>query len=150
MVVVGGLLAFGVMFALNSAVHSYLILAYTDGEKAAMNVGFYYTANAMVNTRSNPWHVRPSPEIKTRSLLVVLHRWAGIVGIRAEDAAVTRLWTQGSSTTGTLIDNDSRISWYGRCLCLMAIWAVDAGDAFHDSSLTARLLSMEIIHVAST
>ncbi len=107
-------------------------------------------ANAMVNTRSNPWHVRPSHEIKTRSLLVVLHRWAGIVGIRAEDAAVTRLWTQGSSTTGTLIDNDSRIGWYGRCLCLMAIWAVDAGDAFHDSSLTARLLSMEIIHVAST
>jgi len=46
-VVVGGLLAFGVMFALNSAVHSYLILAYTDGEKAAMNVGFYYTANAL-------------------------------------------------------------------------------------------------------
>ncbi len=47
MVVVGGLLAFGVMFALNSAVHSYLILAYTDGEKAAMNVGFYYTANVL-------------------------------------------------------------------------------------------------------
>jgi MFS family permease len=44
--VVGGLLAFGVVFALNSAVHSYLILAYTDGDKVAMNVGFYYMANA--------------------------------------------------------------------------------------------------------
>ena len=45
-VVVGGLIAFGVAFALNSAVHSYLILAYSDGKKVAMNVGFYYMANA--------------------------------------------------------------------------------------------------------
>ena len=44
---VGGLLAFGVLFALNSAVHSYLILAYTDSDKVAMNVGFYYMANAV-------------------------------------------------------------------------------------------------------
>jgi hypothetical protein len=45
--VAGGLLAFGAVFALNSAVHSYLILAYTDSNKVAMNVGFYYMANAM-------------------------------------------------------------------------------------------------------
>jgi predicted MFS family arabinose efflux permease len=45
-VVVIGLILFGVVFALNSAVHSYLILAYTDNDKVAMNVGFYYTANA--------------------------------------------------------------------------------------------------------
>ncbi len=44
--VVAGLLVFGVIFALNSAVHSYLILAYADGDKVAMNVGFYYMANA--------------------------------------------------------------------------------------------------------
>ncbi|MCW2992588.1 MAG: arsJ [Conexibacter sp.] len=44
--IVVGLLAFGVVFALNSAVHSYLILAYADGDKVAMNVGFYYMANA--------------------------------------------------------------------------------------------------------
>jgi len=44
--VVVGLIAFGVIFALNSAVHSYLILAYTDSNKVAMNVGFYYMANA--------------------------------------------------------------------------------------------------------
>jgi MFS family permease len=47
LVVVGGLLAFGVIFALNSAVHSYLILAYTESDKAAMGVGFYYMANAL-------------------------------------------------------------------------------------------------------
>ena len=45
-VIVGGLIAFGVIFALNSAVHSYLILAYAEGDKVAMNVGFYYMANA--------------------------------------------------------------------------------------------------------
>ncbi|WP_300328745.1 organoarsenical effux MFS transporter ArsJ [Accumulibacter sp.] len=46
-VVVVGLIVFGVVFALNSAVHSYLILAYTDSDKVAMSVGFYYMANAM-------------------------------------------------------------------------------------------------------
>jgi hypothetical protein len=44
--VVTGLIAFGVVFAMNSSVHSYLILAYTDSDKVAMNVGFYYMANA--------------------------------------------------------------------------------------------------------
>ncbi|MCP5416490.1 MAG: organoarsenical effux MFS transporter ArsJ [Chromatiaceae bacterium] len=41
-----GLFAFGAVFAINSAVHSYLILAYSDQDKVAMNVGFYYMANA--------------------------------------------------------------------------------------------------------
>lgn len=45
-VLVVGLIAFGVIFAMNSAVHSYLILAYADNAKVAMNVGFYYMANA--------------------------------------------------------------------------------------------------------
>jgi predicted MFS family arabinose efflux permease len=44
--VVCGLIAFGVVFAMNSAVHSYLILAYADGDRVSMNVGFYYMANA--------------------------------------------------------------------------------------------------------
>ena len=45
-VLVIGLLVFGVLFALNSAIHSYLILAYADQDKVALNVGFYYMANA--------------------------------------------------------------------------------------------------------
>ena len=45
-VIVGGLILFGVVFAINSAVHSYLILAYSDRDRVAMNVGFYYMANA--------------------------------------------------------------------------------------------------------
>ncbi len=45
-VLIVGLIAFGVIFALNSAVHSFLILRYAHGDKVAMNVGFYYMANA--------------------------------------------------------------------------------------------------------
>ena len=45
-VLVGGLGIFGAVFAVNSSVHSYLILAYSEGDKVAMNVGFYYMANA--------------------------------------------------------------------------------------------------------
>lgn len=46
-VVVGGLGLFGFAFAINSSVHSYLILAYAGSEKAAEDVGFYYAANAL-------------------------------------------------------------------------------------------------------
>lgn len=45
-VLIVGLILFGIVFAINSAVHSYLILAYSDFEKVSMNVGFYYMANA--------------------------------------------------------------------------------------------------------
>jgi predicted MFS family arabinose efflux permease len=46
-VVVAGLAVFGAAFAVNSSVHSYLILAYAGSEKAAEDVGFYYAANAL-------------------------------------------------------------------------------------------------------
>lgn len=45
--VVGGLALFGFAFAVNSSVHSYLVLAYAGSEKAAEDVGFYYAANAL-------------------------------------------------------------------------------------------------------
>jgi len=44
--VVVGLLAFGALFALNSSLHSYLILHFTSAERVTMDVGFYYMANA--------------------------------------------------------------------------------------------------------
>ena len=45
--VIVGLLFFGVLFALNSSLHSYLILAFTeDDSDVAVNVGLYYSANA--------------------------------------------------------------------------------------------------------
>lgn len=45
-VLVAGLSIFGFAFAVNSSLHSYLILAYAGSEKAAEDVGFYYAANA--------------------------------------------------------------------------------------------------------
>lgn len=45
-VIIGGLAIFGFVFAINSAVHSFLILSYSEGDKVALNVGFYYMANA--------------------------------------------------------------------------------------------------------
>lgn len=41
-----GLGLFGIVFAINSAIHSYLILAFTSDDEVALNVGFYYMANA--------------------------------------------------------------------------------------------------------
>ena len=45
-VLIIGLGIFGILFAINSSVHSFLILDYTDSDKVALNVGFYYMANA--------------------------------------------------------------------------------------------------------
>ena len=45
-VLVVGLLFFGFVFAVNSSVHSYLILAFTGAERVTMDVGFYYMSNA--------------------------------------------------------------------------------------------------------
>lgn len=45
-VVIGGLLLFGVLFAINSSLHSYLIISYARGEGVSLDVGFYYMSNA--------------------------------------------------------------------------------------------------------
>ncbi|MEZ5226633.1 MAG: organoarsenical effux MFS transporter ArsJ [Acidimicrobiales bacterium] len=44
--IVGGLIVFGAVFAVNSSLHSYLILAYSQGDDVSLDVGFYYSANA--------------------------------------------------------------------------------------------------------
>jgi hypothetical protein len=44
--VVAGLAVFGVVFAMNSSIHSYMVLAYSGAEAVSLNVGFYYMANA--------------------------------------------------------------------------------------------------------
>jgi len=45
-ILLSGLFVFALVFAVNSALHSYLILAYSKAEEASLNVGFYYMANA--------------------------------------------------------------------------------------------------------
>ena len=44
--IVGGLIVFGAVFAMNSALHSFLVLAYASDDEVALDVGFYYSANA--------------------------------------------------------------------------------------------------------
>lgn len=44
--IVGGLIVFGIAFAMNSSLHSYLVLAFSDDDSVALDVGFYYSANA--------------------------------------------------------------------------------------------------------
>jgi hypothetical protein len=44
--ITAGLAVFGVVFAMNSSIHSFMVLSYTDSENVSLNVGFYYMANA--------------------------------------------------------------------------------------------------------
>lgn len=46
-VIIGGLMIFGAIFAVNSSLHSYLIVSYAKGDGVSLDVGFYYMANAM-------------------------------------------------------------------------------------------------------
>jgi predicted MFS family arabinose efflux permease len=62
-----GLGLFGFLFAVNSSVHSYLVLAYAGTEKAAEDVGFYYAANA-------------AGRFMGTLLSGLLYGWGGLVG----------------------------------------------------------------------
>lgn len=46
-VLIIGLILFGILFAINSSLHSYLIVSYAKDDGVSLDVGFYYMANAM-------------------------------------------------------------------------------------------------------
>lgn len=46
-VLLGGLLLFGALFAVNSSLHSYLIVSYAKADGVSLDVGFYYMSNAL-------------------------------------------------------------------------------------------------------
>lgn len=53
-----GLLLFGIFFAINSAIHSYLIVSYAKEDGVSLDVGFYYMANAsgrLIGTLLSGW-----------------------------------------------------------------------------------------------
>ena len=75
LVVVVGLALFGLPFAVNSSLHSYLILAYAGSEKAAEDVGFYYAANA-------------AGRLAGTLLSGALYQWGGMTGCLAGSAAM--------------------------------------------------------------
>ena len=78
LVLVVGLALFGLPFAVNSSLHSYLILAYAGSEKAAEDVGFYYAANA-------------AGRLLGITLSGVLYQMAGITGCLIGSAAMLLL-----------------------------------------------------------
>merc|ERR1719343_630813 len=41
------IVAFAIIFAINSSVHSFLVVKYASKEKIAVSVGFYYMSNAL-------------------------------------------------------------------------------------------------------
>ena len=47
LILIAGLLLFGAVFAINSSLHSYLIVSYAGNDGVSLDVGFYYMANAM-------------------------------------------------------------------------------------------------------
>ncbi|UXI70547.1 organoarsenical effux MFS transporter ArsJ [Tahibacter amnicola] len=47
LVVTGGLVIFGILFAINSSLHSYLIVSYANEDGVSLDIGFYYMANAL-------------------------------------------------------------------------------------------------------
>ena len=55
---IGGLMLFGVLFAVNSSLHSYLIVSYAKEDGVSLDVGFYYMSNALgrlVGTLLSGW-----------------------------------------------------------------------------------------------
>ncbi len=80
-IVVAGLGLFGIVFAINSSVHSYLILAYAGSEKAAEDVGFYYAANA-------------SGRFLGTLLSGLLYQWGGLAWVLIGSAVMLAIcWT---------------------------------------------------------
>ena len=88
--IVAGLLGFGAIFAVNSSLHSYLILAFSSDERVTMDVGFYYMANAagrLLGTLLSglTYQLGGLPLcLATAAILLVLNV-AGVARLRAND-----------------------------------------------------------------
>ncbi|MGV8988465.1 MAG: organoarsenical effux MFS transporter ArsJ [Cypionkella sp.] len=88
-VLVVGLLGFGFVFALNSSVHSYLILAFSRSERVSMDVGFYYMANAagrLIGTALSgiSYQVGGLPLCLATSGAMAVASWVAVRRLRAE------------------------------------------------------------------
>lgn len=83
-VLIIGLLGFGVVFAINSAVHSYLIVAYAKEDGVSLDVGFYYMANAsgrLIGTLLSGWVYQSSGLIACLLLSAVFIVITSIISI---------------------------------------------------------------------
>ena len=85
-----GLGVFGLCFAVNSAVHSYLILAFSKSDEVALSVGFYYSANA-------------AGRLAGTLASGVAYQWqglAGCLGVAAAMLIVASVFTVGLGVSG--------------------------------------------------
>ncbi len=87
-ILTGGLLLFGAVFAVNSALHSYLILAFSTAERVTMDVGFYYMSNAggrLVGTLLSgvSYQVAGLPGCLAASAIMAALSWACARGLGA-------------------------------------------------------------------
>ncbi|WP_299283434.1 organoarsenical effux MFS transporter ArsJ [uncultured Tateyamaria sp.] len=94
-IVVLGLLIFGVLFALNSSLHSYLILAFTSAERVTMDVGFYYMANAagrLIGTVLSglTYQIGGLPLCLGTAALMIALSWLSIGRINRDSAPASR------------------------------------------------------------
>ncbi|MCH2093763.1 MAG: organoarsenical effux MFS transporter ArsJ [Rhodobacteraceae bacterium] len=85
--VVAGLLIFGALFAVNSSLHSYLILAFSSEDRVSMDVGFYYMANALGRLLGTllsgaSFQVGGLPLCLFTAAVMVLLSWAGARRLR--------------------------------------------------------------------
>jgi predicted MFS family arabinose efflux permease len=92
-----GLGVFGFCFAVNSAVHSYLILAFSRSDDVAMSVGFYYSANA-------------AGRLGGTLLSGIAYQWqglAGCLGVAAAMLAMACVFTSALGATGQGTTSDA-------------------------------------------
>ncbi len=108
-ILIGGLLLFGVLFAVNSSLHSYLIVSYAGRDGVSLDVGFYYMANAMgrlIGTVLSGWVFQMAGQ-GTGGLAACLWISAGMLVA----TVVVSLWLPGARYSGSLSKSGNGRSW---------------------------------------
>ena len=102
-VLIAGLAIFGVLFAVNSSLHSYLIVSYAAEDGVSLDVGFYYMANALgrlLGTILSGWIFQVAGLGACLTISAALVAAAAIVSIALPRHKITRLESAGSQPPG--------------------------------------------------
>ena len=100
LVMLVGLTLFGIVFALNSSVHSYLVLAYSEADRVSISVGFYYMANAagrLIGTLLSGVLYQRAGVTASLWGAVVLAGVAGVAALFLPPVERTAAWSAGKS-----------------------------------------------------
>ena len=98
-VLIAGLTIFGVLFAVNSSLHSYLIVSYAAEDGVSLDVGFYYMANALgrlLGTILSGWIFQVAGLGACLTISAAMVAAAAIVSIALPRHKVTQLESAGS------------------------------------------------------